>query len=583
MAKRRSTSSTTESIEGAEVFDYHEVAQLEAMSLADIEQIWDLVPTEDRDYLTRRYRKSIRTHGISSDEQEISMADQYLQRYAYEGLVPAGDQWIRISASRRQQLKTGQTDTAEIDDDEGGGVPWMTVAVVGFGIFLLVFVLSRVLGSDGEELASIDGTLTLTPTPTVTFTPSPTPTITPTPTATPIALVRSDSFIQAGDGRNRAWFPVQLQVLRSDETQPRVFIVQERAIALTEWSFDPNPDVASWISGTHVRPIFGIPHSDSNQDWITSLTNGTQFVIRMNTGSELVYTFSETQELGRENTALLRQDQPGIVLVLIGETDPGGLPTSTRTFVTGTYNPGIEVDLSSAAALPVPIGQTVQFPELSLTVDKAYVVPVPDSESDAFMYALVDVTLAAGETAISLAGYQWFLDTNEARYSPDLSLTSGIRYDALPAMLPAGQAVNASLAFLVNRFDGDALLLFSPPDVAGETFLVSFEQPPPSVMVDNLNVQLRRIRRTNHQVLVDVRIYNPQADTVTLEISDIEMIFGFTPFPAGATARPVVFEPVVFEPEISLDLSFAWDWNSDDPFARLDIAGRVWSITLVED
>ena len=117
MAKRRTTASTTENMEGAEVFDYHEVAQLEAMSLADIEQIWDLVPTEDRDYLTRRYRKSIRTHGISSDEQEISMADQYLQRYAYEGLVPAGDQWVRISASRRQQLKTGQTDTAEIGDN----------------------------------------------------------------------------------------------------------------------------------------------------------------------------------------------------------------------------------------------------------------------------------------------------------------------------------------------------------------------------------------------------------------------------------------------------------------------------------
>ena len=58
------------------------------------------------------------------------MADQYLQRYAYEGLVPAGDQWVRISASRRQQLKTGQTDTAEIDDDEGGGISWMTVAVI---------------------------------------------------------------------------------------------------------------------------------------------------------------------------------------------------------------------------------------------------------------------------------------------------------------------------------------------------------------------------------------------------------------------------------------------------------------------
>jgi len=575
VAKRRSTASTTETIEGSEVFEYHEVAQLEAMSLADIEQIWDLVPTEDRDYLTRRYRKSIRTNGISSDEQEISMADQYLQRYAYEGLVPAGDQWVRISASRRQQLKSGQTDTAEIDDDEGGGIPWMTVAVVGFGIFLLIFVLSRVLGGDDEKLTIADNVLT--PTPTVTFTPS------PTPTATPIALIESDTFIQAGDGHNRAWFPVQLQVLGADEIQSRVFIVQEREIALTEWSFDPNPDVASWISGTHVRPIFGIPHSDSNRDWMTSLGNGTQFVIRMNTGSELVYTFSETQALGRENTTLLRQDQPGIVLVLIGETGPDGLPTSTRTFVTGSYNPGTEVDLSSAAALPIPVGQTVQFPDLSLTVDDTYVVSVQDSTSDAFMYAVVDVTLTAGETDVSLAGYQWFLDADDARYSPDLSLVSGTTYDPLPAVLQAGQAVNASLAFLVNRFDGNALLLLSPPGVAGETFSVTFEQPPLAVTVDHLNVQLRRIRRTSNQVFVDVRIYNPQADAVTLALTDIGMIFGFTPFPAGATARPIDFEPIVFVPELSMDITLTWDWNSDDPFARLELAGRVWSITLIED
>ncbi|MEM9955085.1 MAG: hypothetical protein AAF846_25985 [Chloroflexota bacterium] len=581
MAKRRSTSSTTETIEGAEIFDHHEVAQLEAMSLADIEQIWDLVSTEDRDYLTRRYRKSIRTHGISSDEQEISMAYQYLQRYAYEGLVPAGDQWVRISASRRQQLKTRQTDTAEIDDDEGVGIPWMTVAVAGFGIFLLIFVLSRVLGGDDEEVTIADTVLTSTPT--VTFTPSPTATITSMPTATPIALVESDSFIQAGDGRNHAWFPVQLQVLGADETQPRVFIVQEREIALTEWTFDPNLDVASWISGIHVHSVFGISHSESNAEWMTSLSNGAQFVIRMNTGSELVYTYAETQALGRENTTLLRQDQPGIVLVLIGETGSDGLPTSRRTFVTGTYNPGIEVDLSSAAALPIPIGQTVQLSDLSLRVDDAYVVPVPDSTLDAFMYAVVDVTLTAGETDVSLTGYQWFLDADNARYSPDLSLTSGTSHDPLPAILPVGQAVNASLAFLVNRFDGTALLLFSPHGVAGETFSVAFEQPPLAVTVDLLNVQLRRIRRTSNQVFVDVRIYNPQAEAVTLALTDIGMIFGFTPFPAGATACPVDFEPIIFEPELSLDITLTWDWNSDDPFARLELAGRVWSITLIED
>ena len=40
--------------------------------------------------------------------------------------------------------------------------------------------------------------------------------------------------------------------------------MQERAIETTEWHFDPNPDVVSWLSGTYIRPIMGIPYSESN-------------------------------------------------------------------------------------------------------------------------------------------------------------------------------------------------------------------------------------------------------------------------------------------------------------------------------
>ena len=354
-------------------------------------------------------------------------------------------------------------------------------------------------------------------------------------------------------------------------------------IELTEWSFDPNPDVASWISGTLVRPIFGIPYSESNSDFMESLISGTQFVIRMNTGSELVYTFSEGRELGREDTSLFRQDRPGIVLVLIGETDEEGLPTSTRYFVTGSYNPGTEIDLSGAAALPVQVGETIQFSDLSIVVDNSYVVPAPNGNSEEFMYAVVDVTLIGGDADVPLSGYQWFLDAANSRYSPDLSLTTSTTHDSIPSILPAGQTVNASVAFLVSRFDGEALFLFSPPGVVGETFSVSFNEPPMEVHIENLNVQLRRIRRSSNQVFVDVRVYNPQAEAVTLELEDIGMIFGFTPLPTGATARPIEYEPVVFEPEFSQDLTLTWDWNSDDPFARLEIAGRVWSVTLVNE
>lgn len=569
----------TENIEDG-VFAYHDVADLEAMSLQEVEQLWDLVPTEDQDYLKRRYRKSIQTHTISSDKQELAMADQYLQRYVYEGLVPAGNQWARISATKRQMLRTGQTETSEMADDDATGWPLLNIAVVGFGIFLLIFVVARVMGGGADEGVAMTDAI-ITPTATPTYTPSPMPTITPTATATPLALVESDIFIESGDNRNRDWFPVQLQISRFEDVQPRVFVVQERAIDLTEWNFDPNPDVASWISGTTVRPIFGIPYSAANDDFLRSLASGSDFVIRMNTGSELTYRFAAAQELGRQNTALLRQDQPGIVVVLIGEREENGLPTANRYFVTGSYDPGAEVDLRSAEALPAAEGERIEFSDVSIVVDNSYVVPVSNGQAGEFMHAVVDVTLVGGASAVSLSGYQWFLDAADSRYSPDVSRVSSMMHEPMPSLIAAGQTTKASIAFLVRQFAGEALFVFSPPGEADEAFRVDFDPPPLEVTVEHLDIQLKRVQRSTKQVAVEVRIYNPQPEMVTLERDDMGMIFGFTPMPTGVTARPTNYEPLVLAPASVSDVTLLWDWNADDPYAQLHIAGRVWSVTLM--
>jgi hypothetical protein len=561
-----------------EGFKYYEVDDLRDMSLKEIEQIWDLVPTEDRDYLLRRYRKSVKKHGISRDKDEVRMAQQYLERYQYEGLVPAGDQWVRISATRRHQLKTGETEGADIDDDEGGGISILNLAAMGFGLFLLIFVM---FGGGGGDDESVDVAMTtLTPTPTATYTPSPTPTITPTPTTTPIALVDSDRFIEQGDNNNRDFFPVQLQVRSEpDEVQPRIFIVQERAVQLTEWQFEPNPDVASWISGTMVRPVFGIPYSSSNEAFMESLSSGSEFAIRMNTGSELEYRFLSSQELGRENTSLFRQREPGIVLVLIGETDDAGLPTSRRLFVTGLYDPGTEVDLANAN-LPAAEGEVIEFPDLSVSINDSYTLPLDDNSRE-FMYAVVDVSFTGRDKDTVLSNYQWFLDINNSRYSPDFSSIDA-NFDSLPRLLSAGETITASIAFLTRRTTGNGIISISPPGSASELFRVDFDEPALPITSEDLTVQLRSVRIVDDRVYVDVRIYNPLDVSIPLTLEDVSMVFGFTPSPVGTEARPVEFDSILYEPGNSSDLTLEWAWNSDDPYAKLSIAGRVWTMKLID-
>jgi hypothetical protein len=569
--------------DGSESFDYREVDTLENMTLEQVELLWDLVPTEDRDFLTRRYRKLLKKHQIGSDEQEKKLADEYLERYRYEGLLPAGEQWVRLSSAKRLEMKRGETDVADVDEDDSASLPLMNLAVIGMGLFLLIFLGTRVLGAGNNESALVlEETATPTPTVTATFTPSPIPSITPTPTPTPIALVESDRFIEAGDGQNRAFFPVQFQILRSEENQPRVFIVQERLVNLTEWVFDPNPDVVSWISHTNIRPILGIPYSEANDTFIRSLGPGSSFVLRMNTGVELTFRFSSSSEVGRQDTHLFQQIEPGIVLVLIGELDEQGLPTSTRYVVSASYDPENDINLAAFNGLPARVGEWIRFPSLSLMVNDTYIVPVSENSSSEFMYAVMDVTLSAHDEDVALSAFQWVLDVNQARYSPDLSLMSGLAYLPIPPHLAAGESIQASIAFLVSRFEGDAVFLFAPPGLPAEQIIVPFNPPSIPLSLESLDVQLRRISRDARSVYVDIRVYNPHTESIALHTEDVGIIFGFTPNPSGPTQHPLEFETVIFETDSALDMTFAFDWNADDPFATLSLAGRVWSIQLVE-
>ena len=62
-----------------------------------------------------------------------------------------------------------------------------------------------------------------------------------------------------------------------------------------------------------------------------------EFRLQMNTGAILTFTFEDKREVRRSDTGIFRQVNPGLVLLLLGETDDEGLPTGTRTLVTAVY------------------------------------------------------------------------------------------------------------------------------------------------------------------------------------------------------------------------------------------------------
>ena len=101
-------------------FDYHSLDDLQDKSLAELEALWDLVPTEDRERLQDRYKAKLKDAGIADDESEIKLIEYYLERYRYEGLVPAGKQWIKLGVERRQAFASETTAVSDNDGAEGG-------------------------------------------------------------------------------------------------------------------------------------------------------------------------------------------------------------------------------------------------------------------------------------------------------------------------------------------------------------------------------------------------------------------------------------------------------------------------------
>jgi hypothetical protein len=116
-----------------------------------------------------------------------------------------------------------------------------------------------------------------------------------------------------------------------------VWVVQRRAVRASEWNYDPNPDTASFLNGMSVRPVIGIPWSEDNAAWFAQIDAGAEFRLQMNTGAILTFVFEDKRELRRSDTGIFRQVNPGLVLLLLGETDEEGLPTGTRTLVTAAY------------------------------------------------------------------------------------------------------------------------------------------------------------------------------------------------------------------------------------------------------
>jgi hypothetical protein len=360
----------------SEMLKYHTVEELRMLSLDELRALWELVPTDRQRAYRAAYDREVQTAGAEgSDAKERRIALALLKRYHDAALVPIGMRWARAPKRVQDAAERGAGfDSPEDKTAAKSGKPSSAVlAVMGVLMLGMIALLLRGGNSGGAETtpeADVTATLPAGVTP------------------TPLALEAQDEVIQGGDTSRAPFYPINLQISLPDQSVPRVWVVQRRAVRASEWNYDPNPDTASFLNGMSVRPVIGIPWSEDNADWFAQISAGAEFRLQMNTGAILTFAFEDKREVRRSDTGIFRQVNPGLVLLLLGETDADGMPTGTRTLVTAAYP--VEQELGRMGEL---IGVLAQ-PVIAVTP-----TPLPTATPTVIPFIGLDVQIVSVTTA----------------------------------------------------------------------------------------------------------------------------------------------------------------------------------------
>jgi hypothetical protein len=426
-----------------ETFVYQPVETLQSMTAADLAHLWELVPTERQKYYKTVYDGERRRRGVvGSDKLELEMVTDLLNQYTTAALVPVGTYWVKAPPRLRNIAQTNAELVAPetLDTARSGRRP--LALVFGGGLVLCAVILLLILARSGQRTGKAALQLSSTP--------SLTPTVTPvhSPTPTPLALEGQDAIIRGSDSSSSGIYPVNLRVLLADGTVPRVFVVQRRVVQMAEWSFNADPDTASYLAGLVVRPVIGIPWSADNRVFFEQMAQGTEFVVQMNSGAALRFAFASRATMNRSDTQVFRQTEPGLVLVLIGERDEtSGELTASRIVVHASYLPDQELAGGLLAGLDLPPVDT-PTPTLSPTPFQRVDVQIIAVESTPDQAIITLRIYNGGAMPFQIDGQSIWLASGYVAYP------SGPRVyaDITPFGLLPGQAADLTLHF---RRDGE--------------------------------------------------------------------------------------------------------------------------------
>lgn len=284
---------------------------------------------EERQLCEQYYSRAIA--GTATDEEELAIALDLLER-AEKGFVvnDAGTGLIYISEPDLP------VDAECLMDDDTPGQR-LRQALPGLAILVAAAILALLLsGGDGGK-ATPTPTVTVTAAavhlPTMTLTPAPGTPVTPAPTATPThTVVATATTAPAPTGTPTPATPKEVEVKPepvklepgavvpvSLEIAGRYFAVVPTTLRDDTWAYLPDPGRISWLAGSYVNVVLGLPYTAENLDLVTAaLALSDTLTLRSSVGGANTYQVVERGAAGVYEIEALSQRRAGLTLVLLG-------------------------------------------------------------------------------------------------------------------------------------------------------------------------------------------------------------------------------------------------------------------------
>ena len=291
--------------------------------------------TEELELIEQYYRQTVAW--APSDEEAMAIAQDLMEKAQRgfvvddtgDGLIYASDPELPVDAEflvdegalRQQRLRRG-------------------LALVGaFLVALLALLL--IYGGDSPSTLmptpvpttrvpifiatqTLTQTPTGSPTPTATSTPTytATPTRTPTQTPTPLPPEEIEVKPQPVKLEEGAVVPVSLEIAG------RYFPVVPTGLRDDHWAYMTKPDQVSWLAGSYVNVLLGLPYTQQNLDLLASTltvsdtqTTSNTLVLRNSVGGINQYRVVERHVVDVYAIEVLGQRRAGLTLVLLGGND----------------------------------------------------------------------------------------------------------------------------------------------------------------------------------------------------------------------------------------------------------------------